>query len=314
MSKYHLQFEIMHPEKCSLTWDTYSHHLKSMMKELMMNGDFSDVTIVTEDRKQLKANIHILSACSPVFKDMLKKEKNSSPIMYLRGIQYSEMESILQYIYLGEATFFEERMNEFLAVAKLLEIKGLCSDENETYVKPDDEPSLSETVTSAEKLEENNVLFDFKTNIDTSADNIASNSADLSDSADKSESADMSDISEKFTIARKNVKTKKRRRVNVNRKHECEQCHKTFHDSSSLRRHRRAVHEGVKYACDQCDYQANLQSNLNVHIQSKHEGVMYPCDQCTYQATKKSHLHRHIQTRHNGVKYSEYIKCKKRIQ
>ena len=56
------------------------------MKELMMNEDFSDVTLVTKDKKQIKANINILSACSPIFKDILKKEKVSSTVMYLRGI------------------------------------------------------------------------------------------------------------------------------------------------------------------------------------------------------------------------------------
>ena len=102
----------MHPEKYSLTWHTYSDHLKSMMKELIMNEDFSDVTLVTEDKKQIKANINILSACSPIFKDIL--------IMYLRGIKYTELDSIMQFIYLGEATFYEERMDEFISVAKLL--------------------------------------------------------------------------------------------------------------------------------------------------------------------------------------------------
>ena len=66
----------MNQEKCSLTWHTYSDHLRSMMKELMMNEDFSDVTLVTEDKKQIKANINILSACSPVFKDILKNDSN----------------------------------------------------------------------------------------------------------------------------------------------------------------------------------------------------------------------------------------------
>merc|ERR1712152_50908 len=122
----------MHQEKYTLTWHSYSDHLKSMMKEVMMNEDFSDVTLVTEDKKQIKANINILSACSPVFKDILKKDKNSIPIMYLRGIQYSELESIMQFIYLGQATFYEEGMDEFLAVAKSLEIKELCNAETES--------------------------------------------------------------------------------------------------------------------------------------------------------------------------------------
>ena len=77
----------------------------------MMNEQYSDVTLVTEDKKQIKANINILSASSPVFKDFLKKENKSSTIMYLRGIQYSEMESIMQFIYLGKTTFYEERMD-----------------------------------------------------------------------------------------------------------------------------------------------------------------------------------------------------------
>ena len=74
----------MHQEKYNLTWHSYSDHLKTMMKELMMNEDFSDVTLVTEDKKQIKANINILSACSPVFKEILKKEKSSNQIMYLK--------------------------------------------------------------------------------------------------------------------------------------------------------------------------------------------------------------------------------------
>ena len=74
-----------------------------MMKELMMNEDFSDVTLVTEDKKHIKASINILGACSPVFKDNLKKDMNSSPIIYLRGVQHSEMKPIMQFIYHGEA-------------------------------------------------------------------------------------------------------------------------------------------------------------------------------------------------------------------
>merc|ERR1712150_238945 len=69
----------------------------------MINEDFADVTLVTEDKKQIKANGTILSACSPVFKDIFKKDNRSSTIMYLRGIQYSEMESIMQFIYLCKA-------------------------------------------------------------------------------------------------------------------------------------------------------------------------------------------------------------------
>ena len=65
----------MQQEKYSLTWQNYSDHLRSMMEELMMNEDFSDLTLVTEDKKHIKANTHILSTCSPFLKYILKKER-----------------------------------------------------------------------------------------------------------------------------------------------------------------------------------------------------------------------------------------------
>ena len=162
ISSSRFNLEAMHQEKYSLTWHTYSDHLKSMMKELMMNEEFSDVTLVTEDKKQVKANIYILTACIPVFKDILKKDKNSSPIVYLRGIQYSELESIMQFIYLGEATFYEERMDEFLSVAKSLEIKELCNAETETNDESDedDNPSINYQDTSTDLVEEQTIMSD----------------------------------------------------------------------------------------------------------------------------------------------------------
>ena len=92
-----------------------------------MNDEFADVTLVSEDKKHIKAHRNILCACSSVFKDILKLDQSAKQIIYLRGIHFSELESIMHFIYLGEASFYEERMNEFIAVAKSLEIKVLCN-------------------------------------------------------------------------------------------------------------------------------------------------------------------------------------------
>ena len=253
----------MQQGKCSLTWPTYSDHVKGMMKELMMNEDFSDVTLVTEDKKQINANISVLSACSPVFKDILKKEKSKNQIMYFRGIHYSEMESVIQFIYLGEATFHEERIDEFFAVAKSLEIKELCNAETKNELD-DDEPSTSDQVQSEEFTEQTVI-----------SDNV------LEEASQDKEGGIVSE----------------------NRKYECKQCHKTYSGRQGLNRHNETVHQGVKYDCDQCDYQATQRCNLTIHVQSKHEGVKYSCDQCETQTRYRGDLTRHIQSMHGGVKY-----------
>ena len=110
----------MDQEKYTLTWHTYPDHLRGMMKEMMTSEDFADVTLVSDDRKIIKAHKNILSACSPVFKSIMQLEtQNNHPVIYLRGIQYSE---IKLHMYLGEAKFYEKRLDEFLSVIKNLEI------------------------------------------------------------------------------------------------------------------------------------------------------------------------------------------------
>ena len=116
----------MDQEKYTLIWHTYPEHLSGMMKDMLTTQDFADVTLVCDDKKSIMAHKNILSACSPVFKNILKlSTKSNHPVIYLMGIQFSEIESILQFMYLGEAKFSKERMNEFLWAVKDLEIKEL---------------------------------------------------------------------------------------------------------------------------------------------------------------------------------------------
>merc|ERR1712243_316969 len=95
---------------------------------MMSSNELTDVTLVSEDKKLFKAHKIVLSASSPVFKTIISDNTSSSPTIYLRGIQSYEIESILEFIYLGEATFYQERMNEFISVAKSLEIKEISKD------------------------------------------------------------------------------------------------------------------------------------------------------------------------------------------
>ena len=118
----------MNQEKFNLTWHTYKDHLREMLNDMMSLNELKDITLVSEDRKKFKAHKVVLSACSSVFKTIISDPILSSPIIYLKGIQSFEIESILQFIYLGEATFYQERVNEFINVARSLDIKGISND------------------------------------------------------------------------------------------------------------------------------------------------------------------------------------------
>ena len=115
-------------EQFNLNWHTYNDHLREMMQNLMQSNESTDVTLMCEDKTKFKAHKFVLNACSPVFQSIISDLPQKDPIIYLRGIHSQEIKSILQFMYLGQATFFHDRMNDFLNVAKSLEIKEISKD------------------------------------------------------------------------------------------------------------------------------------------------------------------------------------------
>ena len=53
-------------ETYNLSWETYTNHLKTMLQNLMSETELTDVTLVSDDLKQVRAHKVILSAFSPV--------------------------------------------------------------------------------------------------------------------------------------------------------------------------------------------------------------------------------------------------------
>ena len=109
----------------NLIWQTFSEHLQLMLKDLHQHQIYCDVTLVCDDQTQFKAHKFVLSACSPVFKKIIDNNPSQNPLIYLRGIQSYELESLLQLMHLGEGKFYCKRMREFIKVAKDLEVKEI---------------------------------------------------------------------------------------------------------------------------------------------------------------------------------------------
>merc|ERR1719378_1145562 len=115
-------------EQFDLNWYTFNDHLKEMMQHLMQSNESTDVTLVCEDKIKFKAHKFVLNACSPLFQSIITDLPQKDPVIYLKGVHAPEMKSILQFMYLGQATFFHDRMSDFLNVAKSLEIKEISKD------------------------------------------------------------------------------------------------------------------------------------------------------------------------------------------
>ena len=118
----------MATEQFNLNWHTYTDHLKELMQCLLESSKSSDVTLVCDDKIKFKAHKFVLIACSPLFQSIIDDLPNKGDsVIYLRGVHSQDMKSILQFMYLGQATFYQDRMNEFISVARSLEIKEIIN-------------------------------------------------------------------------------------------------------------------------------------------------------------------------------------------
>merc|ERR1712227_1167639 len=91
-----------------------------MLCEMKNSDELTDVTLVCDDKKQFKGHKVVLSACSTVFKSIINNLPQNNSVIYLRGV----------------ATVHQDNIDDFLNVAKNLEIKEIAVYESE--VEKDD--------------------------------------------------------------------------------------------------------------------------------------------------------------------------------
>jgi len=121
----------MSSEKFCLRWNDFESNISVAFRELRDDKDFFDVTLACDD-EQMQAHKVILSACSPFFRNILRRNPHQHPLLYLRGVKYSDLQSVLNFMYHGEVNVAQEELNSFLAVAEDLKVKGLTQNGNKS--------------------------------------------------------------------------------------------------------------------------------------------------------------------------------------
>jgi len=120
---------MMASEKFCLRWNDFESNISTAFRELRDDKDFFDVTLACNG-DQIQAHKVILSACSPFFRNILRRNPHQHPLLYLKGVKYSDLQSVLNFMYHGEVNVAQEELNSFLAVAEELSVKGLTQNQN----------------------------------------------------------------------------------------------------------------------------------------------------------------------------------------
>merc|ERR1712198_647165 len=126
-------------EKFCLKWNEFESNVSTAFRELREDKDFFDVTLACDD-EQIEAHKVILSACSPFFRKVLRKNPHAHPLLYLKGVKFTDLQSVLNFMYHGEVNVAQDEFNSFLAVAEELRVKGLTQNNQAGSSKKDHSP------------------------------------------------------------------------------------------------------------------------------------------------------------------------------
>ena len=157
-------------EKFCLKWNDFESNISSSFKDIKDEKDFMDVTLACEE-SQVTAHKVVLSACSSFFRSVLRRNPHQHPLLYIKGVSISDLESLLDFMYYGEVNIAQENLNSFLSVAEELQIKGLSqlstsssninqtsstaqnSNNTSSFVKPRVKPQTDSEVVEVEEVQ-----------------------------------------------------------------------------------------------------------------------------------------------------------------
>merc|ERR1712133_229311 len=127
----HQKYFIEMGEKFSLKWNDFNYNVSKSFSLFRNEEYLQDVTLVTDDNKQVSAHKLVLSASSEYFKNIFQSNKHSHPLLCLGGISSNDLDNILEFVYNGEVYIYQDHLDRFLEVAQRFKLEGLLGDNDQ---------------------------------------------------------------------------------------------------------------------------------------------------------------------------------------
>ena len=242
----------MASEKFCLSWNDFQATLTNSFKSFQKDGDYHDVTLVTEDMKQLKAHKVILSACSEFFKTILKFNSHPHPLIYLNGVDSTNMQFILDYMYNGEVSIYQDQIDVFLSRAEIMKVSGLTRDDGLGPLKKTKSEPVRETPLPNEQT------FRNKTKMTENNDDGAKPLQSLSKITETMQMEEMSELDtklEELTGKKDGIWT-------------CKFCGKTAQRKRDLHWHIETHFGNLSLPCGHCDKTFRSKRSIQEHIKT----------------------------------------------
>ena len=266
----------------AIKWKTFESQLTSNVKGHLTRDEHTDVTLVSDDQIPFSAHKCIVSACSPVLKNILLNDPHPHPLIYMRGVTKVQLETLLEFMYQGKVEVQERNIKKFFELTEELELHRVEID------------SI------------NSISVDNRTS-ETDLDMVKKDAKKLGPLYQKevnSQEKKMSELAKNFVDANIDMPTSDNEGTHFGTNlFKCDYCDATFVKSKSKVRHQESKHMGIRYPCKHCDYQATQKAMLKIHENSVHGGMKFSCEICKKQFSHKNNLTAHKKITHEGRVY-----------
>ena len=271
-------------ERFNLRWDEYQSNWSKSLAELRNDNNFSDITLISDDKVKFSAHKILLSSCSKMLKFILDDTKQAN-LLFLGGVSSTNLGFILDYIYHGEVKIFQEHLDGFLASAQKLEILGLLSDiqnqeaftrqssmtMDEHFMKRDmispkkeivnnqPQPDPDDIKKSLQFCIEEHSLLDVNDSLPSQVERQNSRSTVMDANRYNVEAMNPMEIDAK-------VKSMYQK---IDERWICLECSKTTNNMSNMKKHVEIHLEGLKYSCSSCSKDFRSKNLLYLHTKTK---------------------------------------------
>jgi hypothetical protein len=251
----------------NLLWNKFPEATTETFVNLGNSSDFSDVTLTCADGQQVKAHKIILSSCSPLFRKILKQNPHSHPLIFLKGVDFTDLNSLVRFIYFGGVDIENERLERFLATADDLQVAGLTNVSTGNDASNETAKQEHISIESHMKLE---LDKDIEKQIDHKIDTIKSEHKDMSNQSNHTANGENTCDRCDLTFKSGKAWMKHRQELHAGQSFYCKECGKEYTTSANLKSHKMAIHKLIRQTCELCDSRFSNRSNLNGHKRRRH--------------------------------------------
>ena len=112
----------------SLSSTDFESRAPNTLQQLWNEKLFTDVTLATADNRHIEAHKAILSSTSSFFKHIFSSNPHQNPLLYLGNLDYESLNSLLEFVYLGQVNIEDTGLESFLTAGRQLRLEGLAEE------------------------------------------------------------------------------------------------------------------------------------------------------------------------------------------